>query len=113
MERQQPSHPNNVDPLPPPEDQHKPAAEADFEAKAAVDDFVPDQPTECPIHNDDRPYTFYTEGAKIAIIITASFLALASPIATSTYLPAINELASDLNVSVTLINLTITTYMVF
>jgi hypothetical protein len=111
--RPQPSNPNNADPVSSPEDQHKSAAEADVEAKAATDDVVPDQPTDAlPIHNDDRPYTLYTESEKIAIIITASFLALASPIATSTYLPAINELADDLNVSVTLINLTITTYMV-
>lgn len=113
IELPQPSSPHNGDPAFSPENQHEFPAEPDAEAKATSDGVAPRQSTVTrPIHNDDRLYSSYAEGEKIAIIITASFLALASPIATSTYLPAINEMAKDLDVSVTLMNLTITTYMV-
>lgn len=42
-----------------------------------------------------------------------AFTAVVSPISGSIYLPALPDLASDLNVSASLINLTITTYQIF
>ena len=62
--------------------------------------------------DNDRPYTYFRERDKLVIILTASFLALISPISASIYLPAINTISQDLHVSITLMNLTITTYMV-
>ncbi|KAI1642341.1 putative MFS transporter [Daldinia loculata] len=61
----------------------------------------------------EPPYSVLSEPAKISIIITASFAAIISPISSSIYFPALNSLASDLHVSVSLITLTITTYMIF
>lgn len=49
---------------------------------------------------------------KIFTIILASFAAFISPVSASIYYPALNSLASDLNVTVSTINLTITVYMV-
>ncbi len=60
----------------------------------------------------EPPYSTLSEPIKISIILTASFAAIISPISSSIYLPALNSLADDLNVSVTLITLTITTYLV-
>ena len=46
------------------------------------------------------------------MIIIGSFAGLISPLSSSIYLPALNSLAHDMGVSVSLINLTITTYLV-
>ncbi|KAF4762640.1 hypothetical protein HAV15_006027 [Penicillium sp. str.  len=52
-------------------------------------------------------------GEKTFVIMAGSFAALFSPLSSSIYLPALPSLASDMNVSVSLINLTITTYLIF
>ena len=49
---------------------------------------------------------------KRLIIFAASLAALFSPLAANIYFPIFNVLADDLHVSNTLINLTVTTYMV-
>lgn len=68
----------------------------------------------CTFQNDplDPPYSLLSEPAKISIILTASFAAIISPISGSIYFPAIPTLSKDLHVSVSLITLTITTYLV-
>lgn len=60
----------------------------------------------------EPPYSVLSEPVKICIILTASFAAIISPISGSIYFPALNSLAHDLHVSTSLINLTITTYLV-
>ena len=45
-------------------------------------------------------------------VLTISFIGLLSPLSASIYFPAIGTLANDLHVSVTDINLTVTTYLV-
>ncbi|EXJ77657.1 hypothetical protein A1O3_09886 [Capronia epimyces CBS 606.96] len=67
---------------------------------------------ETATHND-QPYTVFREREKIAIILTASFLALASPLSSAAYFPAINTLSADLHVSVSVMNLTVTAYQIF
>jgi len=57
------------------------------------------------------PYSAFTHGQKISITILVSFLAVISPLSGQIYLPALESLANDLNVPVTYINLTITTFM--
>lgn len=57
-------------------------------------------------------YSMLSERAKVSVILTASFAAIISPISSSIYFPALNSLAEDLDVSVSLITLTITTYLV-
>lgn len=60
----------------------------------------------------DAPYSVFTETQKRFIIFTASWAGFFSPVSSQIYFPALNTLARDLNVSSTLINLTLTSYMV-
>jgi hypothetical protein len=59
----------------------------------------------------EPPYSIYSNGQKIAIILSVSFMAIISPLSGAIYLPAIPALSQDLNVSASLINLTVTTYL--
>ena len=59
------------------------------------------------------PYTVFSKRQKILLIVTGTFAAFFSPLSTTTYYPALDTLARDLNVSSSLINLTITSYLIF
>lgn len=59
-----------------------------------------------------RPYSIFKPWEKKAIVFTASLSAVFSPMSTTIYLPALNQLAADLHVSDSEINLTVTTFMV-
>ena len=61
---------------------------------------------------DDAPYSIWTYGEKLAMVLLVSFMALISPMSGQIYLPALPLLARDLDVSASLINLTVTTYVV-
>jgi hypothetical protein len=58
------------------------------------------------------PYTVFTENQKRHIVFTASWAGFFSPVSSQIYFPALNTLARDLNVSNSLINLTLTSYIV-
>ncbi|KAI1456266.1 MFS general substrate transporter [Annulohypoxylon moriforme] len=58
-------------------------------------------------------YSVFTHREKAVMIITVSFTAMISPLSSAIYLPALPSLAQDLNVSTSLINLTVTTYLIF
>lgn len=60
--------------------------------------------------NSEPPFSTFTHTQKI--VLTISFIGLLSPLSASIYFPAIGTLANDLHVSVTDINLTVTTYLV-
>lgn len=60
----------------------------------------------------DAPYSVLPAGEKALVIIAGSFAALISPLSSSIYLPAMTSIAQEMDVSVSLINLTITTYLV-
>lgn len=60
----------------------------------------------------DVPYSVFSGGERALVIVIGSFAALISPLSSSIYLPALNSLAYDMDVSVSLINLTITSYLV-
>jgi hypothetical protein len=62
--------------------------------------------TVAPVHS------VFTKNQKRFIVVMASFGGLFSPISASIYFPALNALAQDLGVTSTLINLTLTSYMV-
>ncbi|KAI9689837.1 MAG: hypothetical protein M1822_009719 [Bathelium mastoideum] len=62
---------------------------------------------------DEEPYSIYSTRQKKAIVFGASVAALFSPLSANIYFPALNSLASDLHVSTNLINLTVTTYLIF
>ncbi|KAJ5978438.1 hypothetical protein N7501_001780 [Penicillium viridicatum] len=66
------------------------------------------------INDEQVPlHSVMPNGEKTFVIMAGSFAALFSPLSSSIYLPALPSLASDMNVSVSLINLTITTYLIF
>jgi hypothetical protein len=58
------------------------------------------------------PFSIYSSRDKKFIVLMASLAALLSPLSANIYYPAMNVLADELNVSLTLINLTITAYLV-
>lgn len=60
----------------------------------------------------EGPYSIYSKKTKTFLIISVSFMAIISPLSSAVYLPAIPLISRDLNVSPSLINLTITTYQV-
>lgn len=59
------------------------------------------------------PYSIFTTWEKRFIVLGASLSAFFSPLTAQIYLPALNVLAKDFNVSASKMNLTVTTYMVF
>jgi len=59
------------------------------------------------------PHTVFTKNKKRFIIFMAMMAGFFSPFSANIYFPALNVIAADLNVSNTLINLTLTTYMIF
>lgn len=59
------------------------------------------------------PYSAFSRSTKIWVTTMVTISSVVSPMTANLYFPALNEVAADLDVSVSLINLTITTYMVF
>ncbi|RAK95876.1 MFS general substrate transporter [Aspergillus ibericus CBS 121593] len=62
---------------------------------------------------EEEVYSIYTGTARNLIVMTASVAGFFSPLSANIYLPALDTLADELHVSDTMINLTITTYMIF
>jgi hypothetical protein len=58
------------------------------------------------------PYSIFSSKAKLFIVIMVAISALVSPFAATLFYPALNVLAKQLNVSESLITLSVTTYMV-
>ena len=59
-----------------------------------------------------RPYSSFTNLQKKYIVFTAAGAGFFSSLSAQIYFPALNALAKDLGVSSSLINLTVTSYMV-
>ena len=59
------------------------------------------------------PYSVFTKPQKLYIVIMAAIGGLFSPLSANIYFPALNAIARDLHVSNRVINLTLTSYMVF
>lgn len=57
-------------------------------------------------------HSVFTRNQKLFIIFMASWAGFFSPVSGQIYFPALNALSKDLNVSNSLINLTLTSYMV-
>ena len=60
----------------------------------------------------EKPYSAFTTWQKRFIILAASTGSFVSPLTSNIYYPALNTIASDLHVTISQVNLTITTYMV-
>lgn len=58
-------------------------------------------------------YSIFTRSQKRYIVFLAAFAGFFSPLSANIYFPALNTLATDLKVSNALINLTLTSYMIF
>ncbi len=61
---------------------------------------------------DDKLYSAFTHNEKKIIIFCAGLCSFFSPISGQIYFPSLDAVASDLHVSSSLVNLTITTYLV-
>ncbi|KAJ5725559.1 Kynureninase [Penicillium malachiteum] len=66
-----------------------------------------------PIEVGDVDYSVFTRSQKRFIVFMASWAGFFSPVSSQIYFPALNTLAKDLHVSNSLINLTLTSYMIF
>jgi len=64
------------------------------------------------LQQNEELYSIYTHRQKIAIVLVASVSALISPMTQAIYLPALNSMAAELHVSNSLINLTLTSFLV-
>lgn len=64
------------------------------------------------VHEEPQPYSTFTTAEKRSIAFLASFSAVFSTISSFIYYPAITALSKSLQVSITAINLTITSYFV-
>lgn len=60
----------------------------------------------------DVAYSVFTVPQKKAIVLSAALGAVFSPMSTTIYLPALNQIAGDLHVSISKINLTVTTFLI-
>lgn len=61
----------------------------------------------------EPPYSIFTRSEKRLALTMAALSAIISPLSSSIYLPALNTLSHHYNVSNSLINLTVTSYLVF
>ncbi|CAI6337520.1 unnamed protein product [Periconia digitata] len=59
------------------------------------------------------PYSVFTRRKKLFVVFLAALGGLFSPLSANIYFPALPALARDYNVSSTLMNLTLTSYMIF
>lgn len=59
------------------------------------------------------PYSVFTKKQKQYIVLMVTVAAFISPTSANIYFPALNPLAKDLNVSDSLINVTLTSFMIF
>jgi multidrug resistance protein len=61
----------------------------------------------------EKPFSSFTLWEKRMIVCVASLAGFISPLTTNIYFPALNTIAADLGVSISALNLTVTTYMIF
>lgn len=60
----------------------------------------------------DTKYSEFTKAQKRWIILLVAFAGMFSPLSSFIYYPAIHTIALDLRVTITLVNLTVTSYMI-
>lgn len=85
------------------------------DAEHSTEDAAPDpepDPEALTRASSGPVYSAFSPGMKRWIITVVTFTSFISPMTANIYFPALNPIAKDLGVSVTLINLTLTTYMI-
>nr|POE99460.1 mfs antiporter qdr2 [Quercus suber] len=60
----------------------------------------------------DKPYSIFTPNEKRIIVLLAGICSFFSPISGQIYFPSLDAISADLHVSSSLVNLTITMYLV-
>lgn len=65
-----------------------------------------------PAQEEQEPFSIFTEWQKRWISFAASFGAMFSTLSSYIYLPALVPMARDLGVTLTLLNLTVTSYLI-
>lgn len=63
-------------------------------------------------YRHDAKYSDFTKAQKRWIVLLVAFAGMFSPLSSFIYYPAIKTIASDLSVTITLVNLTVTSYMI-
>ena len=96
------------------ETDHRSSEDGDLErASTAHDEQRPAQGVQLATVSTVGPvHSVFTKNQKRFIVVMASFGGFFSPLSASIYFPVLNALAQDLGVTSTLINLTLTSYMV-
>ncbi|KAK1974966.1 major facilitator superfamily domain-containing protein [Colletotrichum cereale] len=61
---------------------------------------------------DDADYSIYSSAGKRILVFSSSFASLLFPLSSYIYFPALNPISQDLNVSDTLVNLSISSYII-
>ena len=97
-------HYPSVDGILQPSESELPFAANEPETDVELHTFPPPQP--------EPNYSIFTKNEKRFIVFMASMAAFFSPVSSNIFFPALNTLALNLHVSDSLINLTITTYLV-
>ncbi|KAF7516338.1 hypothetical protein G7054_g14202 [Neopestalotiopsis clavispora] len=69
--------------------------------------------SQTPAEAEEVPYTIFDKRQKAIIVFIASTAATFSGFASNIYFPALPTIAHDLDVSVELVNLTVTSYLIF
>ena len=65
------------------------------------------------VQSNSPPYSVFSKRQKHFIVFLAAFGGFFSPLSANIYFPALTTLKDDFNVSSTLMNLTLTSYMIF
>lgn len=79
-----------------------------------VDNEAPssDSEKQQPTNSSVIPYSVFSKSSKRWIVFLIALAGFFSPLSANIYFPSLNYLAQDLNVSLELVNLTITAYLV-
>ncbi|WPH00569.1 Hypothetical protein R9X50_00339900 [Acrodontium crateriforme] len=88
------------------------ASQSNGDLPKAVVDVTVEPPSEQLHQMDKEDFSVFTVPQIRAIILTGSFAAWFSPMSGSIYYPALNEIASDLNVTSSKVNITVTVYLI-
>ncbi|KAK4034964.1 major facilitator superfamily domain-containing protein [Parachaetomium inaequale] len=91
----------------------KPVALGHQPAPEGVEKHEPAVMVEGDAARDDIPYSIFNAWEKRFIVLLVAVGSFFSPVSANIYFPALNTLAHEYRVSSTLINLTITMYMIF
>ena len=91
----------------------EPQSEEPVPEQTAGDDVIAAAHTTAGEEAVPPEYSSFTLWEKRAIVLAASVGAFFSPLSAQIYLPALNVISSELHVSATQVNLTVTTYMIF